>query len=153
MQLSSDFSLIELLHSNEADAKGFVEQYDPAPVVLDNLHLLVNYVLQPLRSKLGKSLIISSGYRCSRLNAVIGGVHNSQHLCGQAADTEVPGMTTEDWFKWILASGIEFDQLIQEFDRWVHISYYAGYNRNEVFRAVINEHGHTVYVPLEKPRK
>jgi hypothetical protein len=148
MQLSSNFTLEELLHSTEADAKGFTEQYSPAQDVVGNLNTLAQQVLQPLRDKLGKPLNISSGYRCTGVNTAIGGVHNSQHLFGQAADTEVPDMTIEDWFKWVLASGIEFDQLIQEFDHWVHISYNAGHNRHQVFRAVMNEQGHAVYIPL-----
>lgn len=149
-QLSENFTLEELLHSSEADARGFVEQYSPPVEVTDNLQLLVKKVLQPLRDKSGKPLNVSSGYRCINVNSSIGGVHNSQHLYGQAADTEVPGMTTEDWFKWVLASGVEFDQLIQEFDRWVHISYNAGNNRHEVFRAVMNEQGHAVYIPVNQ---
>jgi len=148
MQLSANFTLDELLRSNEADAKGINEQYTPPQEVVGNLDTLARLVLQPLRDKLGKPLNVSSGYRCTRVNTAIGGVHNSQHLFGQAADTEVPGMTIEDWFKWVLESGIEFDQLIQEFNQWVHISYNEGHNRHEVFRAVMNGQGHAVYIPV-----
>ena len=148
MQLSANFTLEELLHSGDADAKGFSEQYSPPQDVVTNLNALTQHVLQPLRDKLGKPLSISSGYRCTRVNTAIGGVHNSQHLFGQAADTEVPDMTVEDWFKWVLASGVEFDQLIQEFDRWVHISFNAGHNRHEVYRAITNDEGHTVYAAV-----
>ena len=56
-------------------------------------------------------------------------------------------MTTEEWFQWVLASGIEFDQLIQEFNNWVHISYNEGHNRREIFRATMVD-GKAVYTPV-----
>ena len=90
---------------------------------------------------------ISSGYRCERANTAIGGVDSSQHCKGQAADTCCPSMTVENWYQFVKKSGIEFDQLIQEFDRWVHVSYTAvGKNRKQCLRA-IKVDGQTKYIP------
>ena len=98
---------------------------------LDNMLNLIFYVLQPLRDKLGKPIIITSGYRCPRLNQAVGGVKNSQHLEGKAVDIVVNGMTISALITFIVHSGIEFDQLINE-KNWVHISFNKNHNRHQV---------------------
>jgi len=129
MNLSEHFTLEEMLHSGEADRLHYAEQYDPPVQVITNLKALCEQVLEPLRAsisaQLGKDtpIRITSGYRCPRLNSAIGGAHNSQHILGQAADTHVDGMPIEDWYRFIKTHGVVFDQLIQEFGRWAHISY------------------------------
>jgi hypothetical protein len=89
-----------------------------------NLNWLCLKVLDPLRDKIGKPITISSGYRSQALNAVVGGVGNSQHSLGQAADILVTGMSVKDAFDFIVKkTAIPFDQVIYEFGQWIHISY------------------------------
>jgi len=101
---------------------------------LDCLLDLIFFVMQPLRDKLGKPIIISSGYRCYELNQKVGGVATSQHIMGQACDFTVPGMTVQQVFDFVQKSGIEYDQLIHE-GNWVHISFVRGKNRRQAFKA------------------
>ena len=127
-----NFSFSELLYSNTA------EQYRikniPDLEEADNLLELIVYCLQPIRDKLGKPMIISSGYRCEELNNKIGGVKNSQHTKGQAVDFKVKGMTVKEVINFIVDNDFEFDQLINEHDMWVHISYAKGKNRKQVLK-------------------
>lgn len=147
MNLTEHFTLEELLASQTAVRLGFEEQFTPPDSVKQNLKALCENVLEPLRVKLGASINISSGYRCERDNTAIGGVNTSQHCKGQAADTSTPKLSVEEWHQFIKSSGIEFDQLIQEFDRWVHVSYTeVGKNRKQCLRA-IKVDGVTKYIP------
>jgi zinc D-Ala-D-Ala carboxypeptidase len=148
MQLTKNFTLEELLLSQEAERKGYDEQYTPAQDVIDNLNALCANILQPYRERLRKGINISSGYRCLRVNSGIGGAPTSQHIKGQAADISVSGTSTETLYQNLKSSGLPFDQLIQEFDRWVHISYDPAKpnQRNECLRAVKNAQGQTQYV-------
>ncbi|NLL61481.1 MAG: DUF882 domain-containing protein [Candidatus Atribacteria bacterium] len=60
------------------------------------LHNKFLYKLQDLRTKIEKPIIITSGYRCSSYNEVVGGVKGSYHLYGMAADVYVPGLPLEE---------------------------------------------------------
>jgi hypothetical protein len=144
MNISQNFTLEELLRSETASRKNVAEQWTPSDAVKDNLKKLCDNVLEPLRSFVGKPLIITSGYRCKRVNKLVGGSPTSQHTEGKAADFHVSGMTVESLFKFIINLDLEFDQIIQEFDAWVHISFNAGKNRNEILRAT-KKGGKTVY--------
>ena len=127
-----NFSFTELLYSTTA------EQYRikniPEAEEMDNLLELIVYCLQPIRNKLGKPMIISSGYRCEELNDKVGGVKNSQHTKGQAVDFKVKGMTAKEVIDFIVKNNFEFDQLINEHNMWVHISYAKGKNRKQVLK-------------------
>lgn len=136
MQLSPHFTLNEFLRSEAADQEGIAEQYTPPELVIVNLKRLCEKALEPLRAKLNAhfkqpiAIHISSGYRCEKLNKLVGGVRDSQHLIGCAADIHVPGLTPQELFDFIRTNLAEYDQCIQEFNQWVHLSY-AGYgNRN-----------------------
>ena len=120
-RLSEHFTLGELTTSEFAARNGI--DNDPPEPALTNLYKLCRYILQPLRETLGKPLIITSGYRSPEVNAGIGGAKTSQHIHGEAADINCPSMTVEDLFLEIEASGLPYDQLIQEFDQWVHVSF------------------------------
>jgi hypothetical protein len=87
---------------------------------------------------MGHQVKIGSGYRCPRLNAAVGGVKNSQHMTGEAADLCIDGdmQKGKRWFEWI-KQHCQFDQLIWEHNTkgtyWVHVSYKAnGNNRKQV---------------------
>lgn len=113
---------------------------------LDNMLQLIIFCLQPLRDKLKKPIIITNGFRSAALwtklkELGLNPSKTSQHLKGQAVDLKVAGMTQQQLFNFIKASGIEFDQLIWEQDsNCVHLSYIKGHNRKEVLIRDINGH-------------
>lgn len=143
-KLTKNFLLRELLVSQTAVRQEIKEQFEPKQEIVDNLTALCVNVLQPLREQLKLSVNVTSGYRCKKVNTLIGGAKKSQHLVGQAADINVPGKTIEWLFQFIKKSGLPYDQLIQEFDSWVHVSYNSAGNRGEVLRAT-KKNGKTVY--------
>ena len=128
-----NFSIAELCSSEIAKRENI--NNTPDIKACDNLLNLIFYCLQPLRNKLGKPIIITSGFRCERLNRhpLINGVINSQHLYGQAADIKVNGAKPKTIIDWIDKTGIPYDQLINEKNKWVHISYVKGNNRRQKF--------------------
>ena len=135
-RISKNFTLEEFTTSATAKAKGIVNIPDNQQVA--NLCALVNNVLQPLRDAMGHEIKIGSGFRCAALNKAVGGVFNSQHLTGQAADLCIDGdkIKGKRWFDWIKAH-VEFDQLIWEHNAkgnyWVHVSFRMdGKNRKQV---------------------
>ena len=133
MRLTENFELEEFLISQFAIRNGIQNEHRIS--VIRNLRILCEKVLQPLRFMIQKPIIINSGYRSELLNAIIGGVKNSQHIRGEAADIYVPGIQACELFAFILKSEIKFDQLILEFNRWVHVSYSAKRNRKKVLIA------------------
>lgn len=126
-----NFTMSELIHSDKANLHK-INNVPTDPKILDNMLNLIIYCLQPLRNKVGKPIIISSGYRCEKVNKLVDGVSNSQHRTGQAVDFTIKGMSVAQAVEYIKISGIEFDQLINEYGAWVHISYYKGHNRRDV---------------------
>ena len=56
------------------------------PFARENIEALVENVLDPLRERYGKPIVVNSGYRCAKHNREVGGATNSQHMCGEAAD-------------------------------------------------------------------
>lgn len=143
MKLSPNFSLNELTASSKASSIGISNE--PSEAALGCLKSLVEALLQPMRSLLGKPFKISSGYRSPELNEAIGGAKNSQHTLGQAVDFTVQGMSVIDACKCIIVSGLEFDQLIYE-GAWIHLSYSKGNNRNQVLTAVFTKGKPTEYI-------
>lgn len=136
MNLSENFRLNELLRSDAANRLKVVEQYTPSQAVIENLRKLVVNILQPLRNHLGKSIRVTSGFRCKRLNGLIGGARNSQHTEGKAADIEVDGMTNEELMKVIIDLDLPYDQVINEYEPngWVHISFDEKRNRKQILK-------------------
>lgn len=134
-RISKNFSLEELTASTTASALCIANKPDQQQVC--NLCALVHHVLQPLRDAMGESIPVSSGYRSYALNRAVGGVANSQHLVGEAADLNIGGdlQRGRRWFSWI-KSHCQFDQLIWEHNKagvyWVHVSYRSdGKNRKQ----------------------
>ena len=126
-----NFSIAEMLKSDTATQCNIKNV--PTLSAIDNMLRLIFYTLQPLRDKLGKPVVILSGFRCAALNSKVGGKPNSQHLTGEAADIKVNGCTANTLFEYIKNSGIPYDQLINEYNQWVHISYRHGKNRRQAF--------------------
>lgn len=136
MKLSENFTLSELLRSDTANRMKIVEQYTPSQAVIENLRKLSINILQPIRDHLGRSIRVTSGFRCKRLNSLIGGARNSQHTEGKAADIEVEGMTNQELMKAIIDLKLPFDQLINEYEPngWVHVSFDGARNRKQVLK-------------------
>jgi hypothetical protein len=137
-QVTMHFTVHELCASATAKAKGINNKPDIQQTI--NLVYLAAYVLEPLRIAMGEPIKISSGFRCQALNKAVGGVANSQHCKGQAADLCIDGDLEKGkrWFNYI-RQHLPFDQLIWEHDRkgvyWVHVSYVypdLGKNRRQV---------------------
>lgn len=119
MQLSEHFTLKELTASDTAARLGI--DNNPPVYAVENLKRLCA-LLEDVRHAVGKPIRISSGYRCLKVNHAVGSRDTSQHLQGCAADIKVQGVTVDELMKVIISAGVKFDQLIREFDSWVHIS-------------------------------
>lgn len=122
-QLTPHFSLDEFTRSTTASRLGICNE--PSADSISNLQNLCQEVLEPLREHAGQPIVISSGYRCRRLNKAVGGVTRSQHCTGEAADIHLPDMDTgHEWFVYI-KDHLRFDQLIWEYSdgvSWIHVS-------------------------------
>ena len=132
------FTIEELYASQTAKAKGIDNKPNVQQMV--NLVYLAAYVLEPLRVAMDEPIKIGSGFRCQALNKAVGGVYNSQHTKGQAADLCIDGDLTKGkrWFNYI-RQHLQFDQLIWEHNTkgsyWVHVSFVHpdfGRNRRQV---------------------
>ena len=131
MRLTEHFDLVELTRSATATRLGLMNV--PPQTAVGNLRNLCQKVLEPLRQHLGKPIIVTSGYRSKELNKAVGGVENSQHLVGEAADLRIESEKQgREWMAWIM-DNCEFDQLILERNTkatWLHVS--CKRNRQEV---------------------
>ena len=115
--LTLHFSLEELTTTDH-------RQFDNTPNASEmaNLVRLAGF-LEEVKTVLGgKPVMINSTFRCKEVNDAVGSKDTSQHRIGCAADIRVPSMTPDEVVKAVIASGIGYDQLIREFDRWTHIS-------------------------------
>jgi len=120
MNLTPHFTLEELTASETAERNGW--DNSPNDTELANLTRLADFLEQVKVVLNGKPIMISSGLRTKKVNDAVGSKDSSQHRTGCACDFRVPGMTPDDVVKAIVASGIGYDQIIREFDRWTHIS-------------------------------
>ena len=125
MKLSENFTLEELIHSNTAERMG-IDNVPKDEKVVENLRSLCLEVLQPLRDYVGAPVHINSGYRCPELNMAVGGVKNSQHCRGEAADIRIVSPKQgREWAAWI-EDNCRFDQMLLERNKngavWLHVS-------------------------------
>lgn len=164
MRLSKNFTLEELLVSSTA--KKYKIDNTPDATIKARLSILCEKLLQPIRDKYGKFIIITSGYRCPALNAKVGGAKTSQHTQGMAVDIndgagyriggEARYRGNAELFDLIYNMG-GYDQLINEFPdaqgrpQWVHVSYNPML-RTQRGQALIAKkvRGKTVYVTYKK---
>ena len=135
MQLSKHFKLIEFTKSMTATRKGIKNEAGSGEI--KNLTALCYGVLEPVRAKFDKPIIITSGYRSEELCEAIGSKKTSQHAKGQAVDFEIAGVSNLQVALW-LTNNVDFDQLILEFwtgeanSGWIHCSFVEGSNRKQV---------------------
>ena len=149
MNLSRFFTLDEMTFSNTAKTAG-IDNTPSAPEI-ESLRALCTAVLDPLREALGSSIKVNSGYRGPALNARLKGAAKSQHLVGQAADIQAPGMTVVDLFKKVIRLGLPYDQIIYEVNgsaKWVHLSHKPGANKGEIMLGKFDAAGRVTYPRL-----
>ena len=145
---SKYFNLNEFLISQEAIRFGI--QNIPDKRAIENIQWLCTKILDPLREKIGKPIVISSGYRSPELNKKIGGAQfpPSQHTMGKAADIIVPGISAKQLMDFIITqTTLPFDQLILEYLSWCHISYDRDKVQQRGEKLLINQG--TGYVPYK----
>jgi hypothetical protein len=140
MNLSANFTLKELTKSDTATRLGIDNTPDDATI--ENLKLLCEMVLQPVREHFGKSVTVNSGYRSPESNAAVGGSKTSDHCKGQAADIEIDGLPNPELAQWIM-DNLDYTQLILEFytqgqpnSGWVHVSYDSNNLKKQELTAV-----------------
>jgi uncharacterized protein YcbK (DUF882 family) len=119
MNLSPNFTLDELTASQTAARKGL----DNTPNATEVANLVrVAALLEEVRTLLNKPILINSGFRSKQVNDSVGSKDTSQHRIGCAADIRVPGMTPREVVEACIAANIGYDQIIEEFGSWTHIS-------------------------------
>jgi zinc D-Ala-D-Ala carboxypeptidase len=117
MNLSEHFTLDELTHTDHRELNN-----EPNESETENLKRLASFLEQVKTVLGGKPIMVNSAFRSKAVNDAVGSKDTSQHRIGCAADIRVPGMTPNEVVKAVIASGIGYDQVIREFDRWTHIS-------------------------------
>ena len=146
-RFTEHFVLSEFLTSPMAEKHGIPNI--PLKRHIDRLRNLTLRCLEPTRQRFNLPIQITSGYRCEMLNRLVGGVPNSQHVEGMAADIQIPrrhwpfSLTTEEqmarvlWY-WMKDNLSDYDQLIIEHrgsSYWVHVSCHINLrmNRHQAF--------------------
>jgi zinc D-Ala-D-Ala carboxypeptidase len=146
MRLSKNFVLSEVTRSNTAKRLGIDNV--PKDAHMKNMQRIITNLIQPMRNDLGP-IRITSGYRSLNLNRAIGGSSKSQHCKGEALDLQFwkdGQMCNKEIFDWIVESGLDFDQMINEFDfSWIHLSLVQKGNRKQVLIAYKDDEGDTAY--------
>jgi len=117
MNLSEHFTLEELTVTDHRSLDN-----TPNAGEIENLKRLAVF-LELVKDRLGgRPVMINSAFRSKVVNDAVGSRETSQHRLGCAADVRVPGMTPDAVVRAVMASGLAYDQIIREFDRWTHIS-------------------------------
>lgn len=117
MNLSENFTYEELTHTDH-------REFDNTPneAEMANLVRLANFLEQVKEVLGGAPIIVNSAFRSAEVNRAVKSTDKSQHRHGCAADIRVPGMTPDQVVSAIIQSGLPYDQVIREFDRWTHVS-------------------------------
>jgi hypothetical protein len=117
MNLTKHFTLEELTHTDH-------REFDNTPndAEIANLQRLAEFLERVKIILRGKPIMVNSAFRSKQVNDAVGSKDSSQHRVGCAADIRVPLMTPNEVIQSIMASSLEYDQIIREFDSWTHIS-------------------------------
>ena len=117
MNLTEHFTLEELTHTDHREFDN-----EPNEAELENLKRLAAFLEEVKTALGGRPIMVNSAFRSKQVNDAVGSKDTSQHRIGCAADIRVPQMTPDEVVKTVIASGLGYDQVIREFDRWTHIS-------------------------------
>ena len=130
MQLSEHFTSEELTHTDHRTLDNTPTEHEKC--IIDGKEVLVNAVanlprlaafLEEVKKVLGgKPIMVNSAFRSEAVNTAVGSSNKSDHRRGCAADIRVPGMTPDEVVRAIIGSGLAYQQIIREFDRWTHIA-------------------------------
>lgn len=151
--LTSNFTLREMTRSTIAELRGL--DNTPTPGEIERLRTLCQKVLQPARDALGP-IKVNSAFRSREVNEAVGGVSNSAHRLGYAADVELgnDNIRNRELALWIVDNKMsEIDQIILEFGtlnrpEWIHVSVEPRRpKRQQILRATIRA-GRTVYTAI-----
>lgn len=135
MKFSDYFTLEELTASASAARRGL--DNTPTEKAKCRLKVLANALLDPIRRAHGAPVLVTSGYRSPAVNDAVGGSRTSDHVTGQAADIRAPGMTSQEFARFIVGLDLQFDQLVwYTTSRHVHISFRSGRNRGQILKRV-----------------
>jgi len=117
MKLTEHFSLEELTHTDH-------REYDNTPndAELENLKRLAEFLEEVKQTLGGRPIMVNSAFRSKQVNDAVGSKDSSQHRIGCAVDIRVPQLTPDQVVRAIIASDLQYDQVIREFDRWTHLS-------------------------------
>lgn len=144
--ITTNFKYSEMCYSSKATQLGIPNL--PTGDEAKHIEELVTKILQPLRNEIKLPIKVNSGFRNPRVNKLVGGVSNSAHLTGYAADIVCPsygGGSVKKFCEYVrdflIKNNIKFDQLIFEYGTWVHIGIrdLGGRQRGEVI--TINKKG------------
>jgi zinc D-Ala-D-Ala carboxypeptidase len=115
--MTPHFTLDELTHTDHRELDNTPNESEIA-----NIQRLAEFLEQVKEVLGGKPIMVNSAFRSKAVNDAVGSKDTSQHRIGCAADIRVPSMTPDQVVRAIIASGIGYDQIIREFDRWTHVS-------------------------------
>jgi uncharacterized protein YcbK (DUF882 family) len=118
--MTPHFTLDELTASETAERNGW--DNTPNEQELANLQRLAEFLEDVKEALGGKPIMVNSAFRNKQVNDAVGSKDTSQHRIGCAVDIRVPQLTPDEVVKTIIASGLPYDQVIREFDRWTHVS-------------------------------
>jgi hypothetical protein len=126
-KIGEHFTLADVVTSQTASRRGIDNLTPLTDEYLQNAIALAKVILDPVREHWNSPSLISSWFRSPKLNrAITGSSDTSQHMTAQAADHRIQGVTIVDQFNWLaFESELPFDQVIFEFNRWVHVSFTA----------------------------
>ena len=115
--MTPHFTLDELTHTDHRELDNTPNESEIA-----NIQRLAEFLEQVKEVLGGKPIMVNSAFRSKAVNDAVGSKDTSQHRIGCAADIRVPSMTPDQVVRAVIASGIGYDQIIREFDRWTHVS-------------------------------
>lgn len=142
-KLTEHFTLREMIQSGTAIKLGIVNTPTEQDIV--RLKALCVNVLEPMRRRFGV-IHVTSGYRCEALNKAVGGVKNSQHMKGEAADLHCSSVHQAEKMACYAREKLVFDQLLIERVLanqccWIHVSYVieTEYRKNRKVMSVLTK--------------
>ena len=115
--MTPHFTLDELTHTDHRTLDNTPNEQE-----LANLQRLAEFLEDVKEALGGKPIMVNSAFRSKQVNDAVGSKDSSQHRIGCAVDIRVPGLTPDEVVRAVIASGLPYDQIIREFDRWTHVS-------------------------------